>query len=88
MTGPNGDKGTTTYDSYGRPSQTTTPDGGVTTYTYTYSPGASTQTATLDGCWQTTTVDGFGRTIQVHLGCHVRSRVVSFRGQAACHSGW
>jgi hypothetical protein len=27
LTGPNGDRGTTSYDSYGRPSQTTTPDG-------------------------------------------------------------
>ena len=68
MTGPNGDAGTTTYDSYGRPSQTTIPDGATTTYTYTYSAGASTQTATVDGRWQTTTLDGFGRTIQVQKG--------------------
>ena len=73
MTGPNGDQGTTTYDSYGRPSQTTTPDGAVTAYAYTYynpvtNTGANTQTATLDGRWQTTTLDGFGRTIQVQKG--------------------
>jgi YD repeat-containing protein len=73
MTGPNGDQGTTTYDSYGRPSQTTIPDGAVTTYTYTYynpvtNSGANTQTATVDGRWQTTTLDGFGRTIQVQKG--------------------
>ena len=44
LTGPNGAQGTTTYDSYGRPAQTSIPDGAVTTYTYTYNP--TTQTAT------------------------------------------
>jgi RHS repeat-associated protein len=68
MTGPNGAQGTTTYDSYGRPSQTQIPDGAVTTYTYTYSPGASTQTATVNGRWKTTTLDGFGRTTRVQSG--------------------
>jgi RHS repeat-associated protein len=68
MTGPNGAQGTTTYDSYGRPTQTQIPDGAVTTYTYTYSPGASTQTATVNGRWKTTTLDGFGRTIRVQTG--------------------
>jgi YD repeat-containing protein len=73
LMGPNGDQATTTYDSYGRPSQSTIPDGAVTTYTYTYynfatGTGTNTQTATLDGRWQTTTLDGFGRTIQVQKG--------------------
>jgi YD repeat-containing protein len=73
LTGPNGDQGTTTYDSYGRPAQTTIPDGAVTTYTYAYynsatQSGANSQTATLDGRWQTTTLDGFGRTIRVQTG--------------------
>jgi hypothetical protein len=73
LTGPNGDSGNTTYDSYGRPYQTTIPDGAVTAYTYTYynpvaHTGANTQTATVDGRWQTTTLDGFGRTIQVQKG--------------------
>jgi len=73
LTGPNGDQGTTTYDSYGRPAQTTIPDGAVTTYTYAYynsatQSGANSQTATLDGRWQTTTLDGFGRTIHVQTG--------------------
>ena len=49
LKGPNQDSGNTTYDSYGQPYQTTIPDGAVTTYTYTYSTGASTQTATVDG---------------------------------------
>jgi len=56
-----------------RPSQTTIPDGAVTTYTYTYynpttNTGVNTQTATVDGRWQTTTLDGFGRTVQVQKG--------------------
>ena len=65
IAGPNGDTGTTTYDSYGRPSQTSIPDGATTTYTYTYGPGASTQTATVNGRCQTTTLDGFGRPISI-----------------------
>jgi RHS repeat-associated protein len=68
MTGPNGEAGSTTYDAYGRPYQTTIPDGATTTYTYTYGAGANTQTATVDGRWQTTSLDGFGRTIQVQKG--------------------
>ena len=35
MTGPNNAQGTTTYDAYGRPSQTQIPDGAVTAYAYT-----------------------------------------------------
>jgi RHS repeat-associated protein len=66
MTGPNGAQGTTTYDAYGRPSQTQIPDGAVTTYTYTYNP--NTQTATVNGRWKTTTLDGFGRTTRVQTG--------------------
>jgi YD repeat-containing protein len=66
MTGPNGAQSTTTYDSYGRPSQSTIPDGATTTYTYTYNP--PTQTATVNGRWQTTTLDGFGRTLRVQKG--------------------
>jgi len=55
-------------DRPGRPYQTNIPDGAVTTYTYSYAPGANTQTAAADGRWQTTTLDGFGRTIQVQKG--------------------
>ena len=73
MTGPNGEQGTTSYDSYGRPSWTQSPDSAITGYSYTYynpttHTGANTQTATVDGRWQTTTVDGFGRTTRVQLG--------------------
>ena len=66
VTGPNGAQGTTTYDVYGRPMQTRIPDGAITAYTYSYSP--PTQTATVNGRWKKTTLDGFGRTIQVDSG--------------------
>jgi len=75
VTGPNGAPGVTTYDSYGRPATTTSPDGLVTNYTYTYYPSANTQTATinqpapLSGTrWKRTTLDGFGRTIRLETG--------------------
>ena len=38
VTGPNGANGTTTYDSYGRPTQTKIPDGAETNYSYAYWP--------------------------------------------------
>jgi RHS repeat-associated protein len=66
MTAPNGASATTTYDSLGRPSQTTIPDGAVTNYSYTYNP--NTQTATLGNRWTKTTLDGFGRVISVVQG--------------------
>ena len=53
MTGPNSATGTTTYDSYGRPSQTLSPDGAISTYT----DSPPTQTATVNGRWQSTTLD-------------------------------
>jgi len=50
LTGPNGDQATTTYDSYGRPSQTTIPDGAVTTYTYGLYRGRSHKLSGPGGC--------------------------------------
>jgi len=99
VTGPNGATGTTTYDSYGRPSQTTIPDGAVTTYTYTYSPPTQTatvtnytnwKTGTSNPQWKTTTLDGFGRVIQVDSGhdsvslANTVSRVVTQYAPCAC----
>ena len=66
MTGPNGASGNTTYDSYGRPTQTQIPEGATTTYSYSYGP--PTQTATVNGRYQKTTLDGFGRPIRVEKG--------------------
>jgi len=84
VTGPNGAAATTTYDSAGRPSQTTTADGAVTdyTYTYTYVPNSAANTQTAILCdpnngqctsqaghrWTRTTLDGFGRTTRVEQG--------------------
>ena len=68
VSGPNGATGATTYDTYGRPQQTTIPDGAQTTYAYTYYPSANTQTATLGNRWKRTTLDGLGRTIRVETG--------------------
>ena len=88
VTGPNGAQGTTTYDSYGRPSQTQIPDGAVTTYTYNYNP--TYQVATANGRWTKTTLDGFGRPIQVDMGhdavsdANTVSRVVTQYAPCAC----
>lgn len=54
------------YDSSARPSQTTSELGVVTTYTYTTSPPSVT--ATTNGRWSKTTLDGLGRTIKVESG--------------------
>jgi YD repeat-containing protein len=65
LVGPNGATTNTTYDNYGRPASTQVADGATTTYSYS----GNTQTASLTDAqgtrWQTTTVDGFGRPIQV-----------------------
>jgi YD repeat-containing protein len=72
--GPNGATATTTYDTYGRPSQSKIPDGAQANYAYSYYPSANTQTATITSgdlanpIWKRTTVDGFGRVIQVSSG--------------------
>ena len=66
MMGPNSATSNTSYDTYGRPTQSQIPDGATTTYAYTYSP--PTQTATVNGRWQKTTLDGFGRAIRVDHG--------------------
>ena len=66
VTGPNGANSQTQYDTYGRPYSSTSPDGAVTSYTYTYLP--NTQTATVNSKWKRTTLDGFGRTIKEETG--------------------
>jgi YD repeat-containing protein len=65
--GPNGDTASTGYDSYARPASTTSATGAVTTYTYaTAAPW--TVTATTNGRWSRTTLDGFGRTVKGEQG--------------------
>ena len=69
MTGLNGAQSSTTYDAYGRPASSTIPDGATATYAYTYPPTQlPTQTTTVNGRWTKTTLDGFGRVIQVDTG--------------------
>jgi RHS repeat-associated protein len=85
MTGPNGATSTTTYDTYGRPTQTTIPDGAQTNYAYTYYPSEpNTQTATLGTRWKKTTLDGFGRVIKVESGHDSTTVSVVDSEYAAC----
>ena len=55
------------YDSYARPTQTTSPLGAVTTYTYDPNNPRLT-TATTGTRIVKTTVDGLGRTVKVEVG--------------------
>jgi YD repeat-containing protein len=64
VTGPNAASASFSYDGYSRPAQTTSPHGAITTFAYT----TNTTTATTNGHWVKTTVDGFGRTIKVETG--------------------
>jgi RHS repeat-associated protein len=82
-TGPNGDGIGIGYDLAGRPSRTTTPYGAYTTFTYSTSPAQTTAVVTTtdpntNGRKTITSLDGFGRTIQVDsidAGGSTRSRV-------------
>ena len=66
-TGPNGDVNSTTYDSTtGRPKNSTGPYGAITNYTY--SNNAPQVTATTNGHWTKTYLDGLGRTYEVDTG--------------------
>jgi hypothetical protein len=61
-TGPNGFSESISYDTLARPATRHSPYGAPTSYTYTQSPPAAT--ATTNGRWVRTTMDGFGRTIK------------------------
>ncbi|HKV95862.1 MAG TPA: hypothetical protein VJR90_00005, partial [Gammaproteobacteria bacterium] len=63
-TGPNRDSSGTFYDAYARPASTTSPYGATTSYSYT----TNTTTATVNGRWTKTTVDGFARPLLVETG--------------------
>ncbi|MCW5983292.1 MAG: hypothetical protein KIT09_34695 [Bryobacteraceae bacterium] len=65
-TGPNGASAAMSYDEYARPLTATSPHGAVTTYTYSNSPPVTT--ATVNGRWTKTKMDGLGRTIKVETG--------------------
>jgi RHS repeat-associated protein len=81
-TGPNGSTATIGYDSLGRPSTTTSPDGAVTTYAYTL----NTTTATANGHFTRSTVDGLGRTVRVETGdaTGTKSQTDSVYGPCGC----
>ena len=61
--GQNTEVASTVYDAAARPSQTVSPHGAVTTYSY----GQVSQ-ATTNGHWTRTTADGLGRTILAETG--------------------
>ncbi len=84
VTGPNAANSTIAYDSYGRPTSSTSPYGAVTTYAYTYNP--TTVTATTNTRVVKTTLDGLGRTIQVATGdsSGVQSVVDTVYDSCAC----
>jgi YD repeat-containing protein len=70
-TGPNGATASVIYDPSARPSTTISPSGAVTTYTYAPSGqpiGTATNTATTNGHWVKTQLDGFGRTMHAITG--------------------
>ena len=60
----NGESSGTVYDSYARPSSTTSPTGQTTTFTY----AGNVTTATTNGRFVRTTVDGFGRPLLTESG--------------------
>ena len=65
--GPNGDTASVGYSGSDRPTSTTAPTGAVTNYTYVdgYNP---TKTATTNGHWVKTIMDGWGRTVETDSG--------------------
>lgn len=65
-TGPNSSMGAIAYDLFARPSSSTSPHGAVTTYSYTNSP--PTTTATTNGRWVRTTMDGLSRPVKIETG--------------------
>jgi len=68
-TGQNGDTTSIGYDpNSGRPMSVTSPFGASTRYTYNDTALPPTHTATINGRWNKTTMDRFGRTIQTDSG--------------------
>ncbi len=81
-TDPNASTATVAYDTAARPSQTTSPDGAVTYYSYT----TNTAAATTNGHWRRNTLDGLGRTVTMTAGDSggTKSEVDSVYGPCAC----
>src|SRR5262249_42859272 len=90
ITFPNTATSSTTYDTFGRPYQSTSVYGAVTTYAYSGATLPMTITATTNSHWVQTTLDGFGRTTTVvrgyndGSGAHTVSTVNTVYGSCAC----
>ncbi len=66
---PNSATSSTIYDTFGRPQQSTSVYGAQTNYTYSQNGTLPmVVTATTNGHWTETTLDGFGRTIEFDRG--------------------
>jgi RHS repeat-associated protein len=89
-TGPNGDTSTIGYDSSARPLSSTSPYGATTAYTYSSGPNntgnPATSTATTNGRWTKTIMDGLGRpiTVQTGNGSTVVSQTDTVYGSCGC----
>ena len=82
---------TATYDTYARPTSTTSPFGAVTSYVYNSPPFSSSSPATvtiypngITGRWTKNTLDGFGRTIKTETGDSISTKGVSEMVYAPC----
>ena len=86
VTGPNGATASVVYDNYtSLPTQSTSVYGALTTYAYSGSL-PYTITATTNGHWMKTTLDGFGRAVKVQRGYSSTtvSEVDTVYGPCAC----
>ena len=89
-TGPNGDSSSTYYDTYARPSSSTSPFGATTTVSFNNAPYSNTNPATIksttNGRWSQTTMDGLGHTILTQTGDAngTKSQAESVYGPCAC----
>jgi hypothetical protein len=84
VTMPNGATWGQNYYAYGMPLSTTSPTQAVTNYTYNFNSTASTVTATTNGHWVRSTMDGLGRTIKVEKGDGSETKSVTQSEYAPC----
>jgi RHS repeat-associated protein len=86
ITGPNNTTVSTTYDSFARPATSTSVFGAVTNYGYSAGTVPYVTTATTNGHWTQTTLDGFGRTMKSVRGyaSNKVSEVDTVYGSCAC----
>ena len=77
-TGPNGDSAATVYDSYARPTSTTSKTGAVTYFNYTPTAVITYTNPNINSVGRVTrtTLDGFGRPVMVETGTGTYSNSV------------